>query len=296
MHFQFPKRLDTSNNGIEFIAYLWGKTKRLYGKSIYWDLKFTSKLETNLLCILGLILKRMNMKNNCVYLIVRDTNGKPITVSKDIIEMLFKKYSKYQFDVLKFMEIFEGIEVNTFLNKQLKEIQLKEYSIIRQILSELITNVKMHAEPVEGAISAYIDESNKKIMFSICNIGKTIKQNIQEKLGYDFASDSDAVVWALKRTNTTRNEEEFGGLGLYLMRKYLSKIQGSIIIFSGKGAINLVDGFYNENNENDIYIDENKSELRSFCPGNIITLVFNYERTEQKYIESYIEEVNLFEL
>ena len=34
-----------------------------------------------------------------------------------------------------------------------------------------------------------------------------------------FKSDFEALIWALKKTNTTRNEDESGGLGLYLLRK-----------------------------------------------------------------------------
>lgn len=109
-------------------------------------------------------------------------------------------------------------------------------------------------------------------------MGKTIRQNIKESGSLEFESDTESIIWALKKTNTTRNYDESGGLGLYLLRKYLHEIDGIGHIVSGKSIIELESGFYNNNDINNIILEsKNKIEMdKCFFPGTLITIKVPY--------------------
>lgn len=55
MIIHFPKNLRNDKKGIEFLAFLWGMSKKFKNTVIVWNLKHTKKIETNLLSFLGLV-------------------------------------------------------------------------------------------------------------------------------------------------------------------------------------------------------------------------------------------------
>lgn len=299
MNVVFPRIIGTNKKGIEFICYLWGVCKKVKEKEIVWDCTNTTNIHTNTLSAIGLILKRMKSRRNKVLLKIKYKHKSPEIISEGIMETLFHKYSDKTAEGLSYFlwdhEKEEDV-IEDYLNITFKEIGLKNYSKLKILISEMSANIKMHAEPSEGSICSYVHLKDKNLYISICNFGMTIKQRVEKTNEYNFIDDGSAIVWALKRHNTTRKEETSGGLGLYLLRKYTSYIDGQADIVSGKCMINLEEDFYRELNENEFLYKE--EGLKSFFPGVMITIKTKYELLEGKKNnrEKIIGELNLSDI
>lgn len=298
MIINFPKSIATTKSGIEFLCFIWGMTKKMRDSIITWDLKYTKKLETNLLSFLGLILNRNYNHNNKIRIIIRDSSGKIFEYNDCIIERLFQKYSVLEYNAVQYRYLnlndANSDDNKSFLNNELMDLNLEYNKEIKVLLSEFIANIDMHTDLKECAIAGYVDIKTMQIKFSICNMGRTIKQNIKEKNKYNFEADVQAIIWALKKTNTTRKKEESGGLGLYLLRKYLNNANGSGQVVSGKGLVKLEQGFYDRDNINNITLGDNQEiVMRSFFPGTIITINFKYIKSKESKEINYLKEFSL---
>lgn len=155
-------------------------------------------------------------------------------------------------------------EVEDVLTKFLFELDLYEQDKISIIISELIANIKMHIInkniPCKGFMSSSVVGKNNSLYITIANNGRSI-QNVLLDNNMEFNSDLDAVYWTLKKTNSTRKDDETGGLGLYLVRKYISELGGDIIICSGGVIMSLKNGGYLLDDENYYLTEKNLIKL-----------------------------------
>lgn len=292
MEIIFPKKLTSSKRGIEYISYLWGICKSNKNSLIVWDLSGTRLVHTNILSALGLILRRVSNHNE-VILRLKKKNNCVIEINKNIISRIFHKYSFDHRDGLKYVYFnFDSNEdskkVEELLIDKFRKLNLKSYRDLKIILSEMTANIYMHANPSEGSICSYINLKDNKLYISICNFGKTIKQNICEQSEYNFDSDADAILWALRKLNTTRKGNTSGGLGLYLLRKNISNLNGEIEIMSGKSMIKLNENMYDENDVNNFSYES--QEMKSFFTGVIVTIKIDYIIDENITINNIITE------
>lgn len=129
----------------------------------------------------------------------------------------------------------------------------------------------------KGFMCSAVTPDNKDLYITIINNGKSIR-NILKDNRMEFTSDVDAIIWALRKSNSTRKDDEAGGLGLYLLRKYISELNGDITICSGYEIILLENGGYlfeDEDNNKGM----NKSERLSVeFDGTLITLRIPYKK------------------
>ncbi|WP_310603356.1 hypothetical protein [Anaerosporobacter sp.] len=281
--YYFPRIIRYNMTSIEFLQRFHTYILENCIKEVLLNFENTVRFETNLLSFFSYILEKLNKLGIKVMLKLKRESH---TIPYDkIIGMIFKTYSAYNQCSLKCRKINDSNsrQIEDLLIKHLKGLNIKGYKWIKIILSELIANIKMHTQLNEGTIAGYIDETEKMLMFSIVNYDITIKDNIQQKNGYIFDNDFDAIIWALKKTNTTRLGEEPGGLGLYLLRKYIAELAGDFSIISGKYYLEFNNKSYNEKDENKIEV-ERVSTLKNIFNGNMITIriPFIIENTQMK--------------
>lgn len=273
----FPKKLTSNKRGIEYISYLWGVCKSNKNSLIVWDLSRTKLVHTNLLSAIGLILKRVS-NHNKIILKLKNKDNCVMEINNNIIANIFHKYSFDHREGLRYVyfnfERGDSKQVEELLIDKFRELNLKSYRELKVILSEMTANIYMHAKPSEGSICSYINSKDNKLYISICNFGKTIKQNICDQSEYDFNTDGQAILWALRKLNTTRKGYTSGGLGLYLLRKHISNLDGEIEIVSGKSMIKLKENMYSENDVNNFSYEH--QEMKSFFTGVIITIKIDY--------------------
>ena len=167
-------------------------------------------------------------------------------------------------------------ETEDVIIKYLRSLKLKEYAKIKILISEMIANIKMHTIYKEGVIAGdYLAKLNQ-IVFSIANYDYSIKKQLLWKRGLEFSSDFEAIVWCLRKSNSSRNDEESGGLGLYLLRKYISELSGKVSILSGTCYVELDGSCYDKNDENRVEIQKSET-LKSDYQGTIITIYIPYD-------------------
>lgn len=142
---------------------------------------------------------------------------------------------------------------------QMSDPLLKEF---RKSLFELYNNAVEHAESVLGVITCgqYFPQK-RKLHFSIADLGIGIRSRIQHSTGMLY-NDEAAIEWAVSG-NTTRTGPRPGGLGLRLLREFITLNQGRLIIVSGSG-------YWRQKGE-----AVRKQMFGHPFPGTVVTMVIN---------------------
>lgn len=247
MKFIFGTYLENSIGTYKNIIKIYNRF--IYGcnEDLILDFSNTKRFESNLMAVLYLVIEDAYKKNIDVKFILPDNKE---YVGKDGAYKCFNYYTdeEYRRSFFKPRCIAGNPntkEVEDVLTKFLFELDLCEQDKISIIISELIANIKMHVINrkinCKGFMSSTVIRKNSSLYITIVNNGRSIR-NILIDNGIIFNTDIDAIYWILKKTNSTRRYDETGGLGLYLVRKYISELGGDIIICSGSEIISLENG------------------------------------------------------
>lgn len=128
----------------------------------------------------------------------------------------------------------------SYVNKHLKRKELPEMSEalsrrFKDSVLELFTNATTHSETTLGifACGQYFHKKHR-LDFSVADAGIGIRKKIAKELGLKMNSDR-AIEWALKEGHTTRKGSIPGGLGLKLLREFVTLNKGRIQIVSDRG-------------------------------------------------------------
>lgn len=263
----FPRNLGNSSSDANFLANLWHSIKNRKNTKIVFDIKNTNNFSINVCSSLGLILEKVKLRSNKIYFRNVPANLKKILVHNDFLKCIEEKndnwnnnnflaYKKFN---IKEKESFEEYLIDTisiFVNENSLNCNIKD---IVRATSEIFVNVKMHTKSNEVVTCGYYDNLKKEMYFTISNHGITIAKNIEDKNGYVFNKDVEAIEWALKKSNSTRDDTEIGGLGFYKTREFIKEIKGNMWICSGRG-------YWYQGDEN-----TEKCEIKSSFPGTSVT-------------------------
>jgi hypothetical protein len=128
---------------------------------------------------------------------------------------------------------------------------------------ELFTNAAMHSETKFGIFACGQYYPNKhRLDFSIADAGIGIRRKIAKELGLKMNSDK-AIEWALQEGHTTRKGKIPGGLGLKLLREFITLNQGRIQIVSDRGYWHLDAG------------QETLTRMEHAFPGTVVNIEIN---------------------
>ena len=217
-------------------------------KCILLDMSNTKIFETNLLVFYNLFIdEALNLNKEIIVLMPNNAKYK----GSKILVMLFKYYAQDKRSFFKPRLIVGNKnvrETEDVLIKYLKGLNLEHYNTIKTLISELIANIKMHVQRVDettrGYLSAAYSIEEGCMIVSIANNSHTIRSALKIK-NYEFDSDINAIIWTLKKSNSTRDDGESGGIGLYLLRKYLQKLNAKATLVSGNCYLELNSMCYN---------------------------------------------------
>ena len=278
MNQNFPKYISNNKKTYDFLFEMHHLIKDTTAPTVIFNMTNTKVLETNLLVIFSLLVNDAMRRGIDVYADMPD--GKRYK-NHNIEIKLFEKYTKLNKAFVKPRCVVGNRnkrEVEDLLTKYLKELNLAEYDKVKTLVSELITNVKMHVEKAnsecKGYIAAHYELSENNLYISIANNKVSILENMKNN-GLIFKDDESAIIWALKRKNSTRKQEESGGIGLYLLRKYINSLGGKVYFCSGKACMSLDYHCYSEHNENEIKICDQECLTHDF-EGSLITICIPY--------------------
>ncbi|MDR1462377.1 MAG: ATP-binding protein [Azoarcus sp.] len=102
-------------------------------------------------------------------------------------------------------------------------------------IMEVFINAAAHSETELGifACGQYFPKK-ERLDFSIADAGIGIRKKIAKELGLKMNSDK-AIEWALRKGNTVRKGKIPGGLGLKLLKEFVTLNEGRLQIISDRG-------------------------------------------------------------
>jgi len=108
---------------------------------------------------------------------------------------------------------------------------------------EIFTNVGLHANTTSPVYSCgqYFPDKNV-LKFTLVDVGDGFLKKISVKTTGQVTTDKDAILWAIRELNTTKDIATFGpgGTGLKELKRYCAENNGSLHICSGSGYVNFL--------------------------------------------------------
>lgn len=105
----------------------------------------------------------------------------------------------------------------------------------RESVFEIFSNAVIHSQTELGIFSCgQFFPSQHRLVFTVADLGIGIRENIKRSRGTDLRADA-AISWATEGTNTTKKGPIPGGLGLKLLREFITLNQGVLRIVSDAG-------------------------------------------------------------
>ena len=123
---------------------------------------------------------------------------------------------------------------------------------IHQSVLELLINALSHSFSENGVFTCGQYYPNKRRLdFTISDGGVGIKQNVVNYTGKPMTA-TQAIKWALEAGNTTRTNGTPGGLGLDLLKEFITLNGGKLQIVSSKGYYEYIRGYEKNKKTNDM--------------------------------------------
>ncbi|MFQ6883661.1 hypothetical protein [Clostridium sp.] len=237
-----PRKIENNIEGFQFFIELYKILKESYGKKIILDFNKTRWLEANLSAILGAILS-FGLVNNKI-----EIKRVSKSISKILIRNKFFEYfgvgdnldDLYE-TTIRYAQFDESDKVN--FQKYLKEEFIPRLNLsmsnefskeLRGNLEEVFQNSRIHGKCNNIHVCGQYFYSNKKVKFTIVDLGKTIYQNYIEYFEEEI-SDELAIDWATQYGNSTKDVDETGGIGLFQLCEFIRENGGKIQIVSARG-------------------------------------------------------------
>jgi hypothetical protein len=139
----------------------------------------------------------------------------------------------------------------------------------KKSLLEVMANACEHARsPIGFFCCAQYFPSDQKIRFSFSDGGVGFRQNVTDFNKQHF-TDIEAIEWAIKNGNSTKSKP--GGLGLDIVRQFVTLNGGRLCVISGKGFCSIVP-------------EESPKILRNSLRGTTIHFEINTADTKSYYL------------
>jgi hypothetical protein len=285
--------IESNYDGFSQLADIAEATKELFWDDIEIDMMHTSWFDANMCAPFGAILYKASRDLNTVKISdkmpsrIKDILSKNRFLSNYGIPAIYDTYGttvEYKRfepkDERYFADYIEKKLVRKDIMPEMSEALLKKF---RESIFEIFNNAVIHSKTEMGIFSCgqYYPNQNR-FDFCIADLGVGIRQNVIKYLKKEISAD-EAILWALKIGNTTKTGKVPGGIGLKLLREFISKNKGRIQIVSDKGYWELAkDG------------TELIKTLQFPFPGTAVNIEFNTSDTHSYFLASEIRNEDIF--
>lgn len=137
-------------------------------------------------------------------------------------------------------EAFKSYVGRHFVGKGIPNMSDELHKRFRESIAELFDNAIEHSNTIKGifACGQYFP-NDRRLDFSIVDLGSGMKNHINERKGLNL-DPVEAIIWATTGKNTTRRRKDKrpGGLGLKLIKEFITLNRGKIQIVSDAGYWN----------------------------------------------------------
>ncbi len=234
-----PKTLENDFKSMEFLSHFFYNSWRLKDTKINLDFGNCIWIRRNMCSIIGAIFFVLIKNGNEIFAdnlrqeveqtfvengFLTDENNSFLNISND--QLLFKKIdSKDSTSYINYIK--KGLLVH---------LENSENNDLLTNLTEIFLNIGMHSSNSEFVfISGTNAYKENALYFSITNIGETIKECISNAFKITKYDSINAINWAAVKGNTTRKDEESGGLGIPLLIDFALEHEGYVEIVSDDG-------------------------------------------------------------
>jgi hypothetical protein len=289
MVINIPNRVCSDKIGFEWLVRTANELNNISFSTITFDFRFCSWFEANLCAVLGAICHRATQNINNVEFVNLSPSVQSIFSKNEFLKhfgshwVFFDlnkttiKYRRYKSNEQSLFKKYLDDELLSMEDMpNMSELLRKK---INESIFEIFENAVTHgaSEYVFSCGQYYPQKNPPRIDFTIVDLGKGIKSNVNEYLGKSLKG-SKTIEWAVEERNTTKKGNTPGGLGLKLIREFLKINKGEIQIVS-------VDGFWQQDKNNIIFAGDFNKDFA----GTIVNLEFNIDK---KNIYFFTEEAN----
>src|SRR5690606_968619 len=139
---------------------------------------------------------------------------------------------------------------------------------------EVFANAAAHSETELGIfVCGQYFHKQQRLDFSIADAGIGMRRKIAKELGLVLNSDK-AIEWALGEGNTTRKGSIPGGLGLKLLKEFITFNRGRLQIVSARGYWELNAG------------KQSLARMKHIFPGTVVNIEINTADTNSYRLSS----------
>lgn len=300
----FQKTLRTSAGNLSWIASL--ATHREVVQSngdIVLDFSNVREFDENLCAVLGVLVERWKSESRCVRVQLNAPEVLAMFKRNGFLSEL--SLPRVWYDFLPCFAPDRSIQIEA-ADSQVYEIPYKKFgrtdmdsqtkyverllatpwwpemtAAVRDALTdnilEVFNNAEEHSESEHGVfVCGHIRKLGQRLMrVSIADAGIGFRKKIEMAIGKKMLS-SQAIAWGMKEGNTVRKSGP-GGLGLKLLKEFISKNDGRLSVLSDRGYWELSGS------------KERMEELDFSFPGTVVTIAVNTEDQKSYRLASEAE-------
>lgn len=248
------KEVITNHLGYEEIMKFYFFAKRLKYTSISLNIWAVEMFDANLSCLLLAIIGKLRHENK-LYIYLEIPNHMNVLFRNGFFNYLLGKerpvYDQRESTIpLKTFtpesddEFSLYLKRDFFAHRALDHIPFSTVKQLKTAFSEVFVNVELHANANQVYTCGQYFPNKNLLKFTLLDLGVGFLKKIKIT-NPDIKSDIEAIDWAVKPGNTTKNRDFGpGGYGLQDIIDYCKSNNGSIHIVSGSGYWTLSGGHH----------------------------------------------------
>lgn len=214
-------------------------------KEVQMDFKKVQFIAANQLAVIAAIVEELCMKRDKIVVVGNISNkvksimrkngfGKHLKLEPQVDK--FHTTIPYKFFRIDESEEFEKyLMIYIFQREDIPKMSERARNTIIDHFLEIFNNVKEHASTGYIYSCGQFFPRSNMLYFTICDIGKTIPDNVKDYLLLVSKEKSEkyCIEWALKEGNSTRSNDSPGGLGLSIINRFVELNKGKLMVMSG---------------------------------------------------------------
>ena len=290
--YDFVGEIRNDFNGYEKLIDFFNSTKNSSFKNVIVDFQRNNWFEANLTSVLGAILSNIHDKLNTIRL-ENLSDGITGTFQKNKflsyfgeMESLYDIHSTTipyaKFDKINLKEFGNYLEEYLFRKTNLPSMSEGLTKKMKESILEIFINAETHGNCKSVFSCGQLFPHKNRLDFTVVNIGTTIRKNVSDFLNDPYLNSADAIDWAVQESNTTRQGNIPGGLGLSTLLSFIELNKGRVQIVSDDG--------YWAKISNDYIV----KKLSNSFNGTIVNIEFNINDTNTYILSSESYQRNIF--
>jgi len=277
--------------GFEVLVRLYAQTKTHFFEDIEINMAAVNWFDADMCAVFGAILYYLGSSANTVQLTNIRADVKRILLKNGFLSSYGRKRIPdtwgttipYQrFDVKDDRYFARYIETELVRRPEMPIMSSGLLKKFRESVFEIFSNSVIHSRTKLGIFSCgqYFPK-RQRLDFSIADLGIGIRKNVNKNAGLDLAAE-EAIVWATQGQNTTKRGRIPGGLGLKLLREFISLNDGRLQIVSDAG-------YWVQKREH-----TSIARLSHPFPGTVVSIEIDTSDTQSYVLSAELSESDIF--